>query len=65
MNAILAWVKQNPTRAVGVVGVLIGMLGLIVPVVITTGLTTMLGIVTGTVVWNSVTPVVKSPPPGA
>lgn len=60
MKSIILWGRRNPTRAVGVAGVLIGMAGLVLPVVITTGLTTILGIVTGTVVWNGVSPV--SPP---
>jgi len=57
MKAITSWIRTNPTRAAGIAAVLIGWVGMIVPEGITTGLNTILGIVMGTVVWGSVTPV--------
>jgi len=59
MRTILDWAANNKTRAAGIASVLIGWLALIVPEPITTGLNQILGLVLGTVVWNTVTPVRK------
>lgn len=59
MKSVVDWIKGNPTRAAGIAAVIIGWLGLIVPEAFTTGLSTILGIIMGTTVWNSVTPVKK------
>lgn len=59
MKSIVNWVKGNPTRAAGISAVIIGWMGLILPDAFTTGLSTILGIVMGTTVWNAVTPVKK------
>ena len=59
MKSVLTWIKTNPTRAAGITSVLIGWLGLVLPEAFTTGLSTILGIILGTTVWNSVTPVKK------
>lgn len=56
---MVRWARNNPTRAAGIIAVLIGWLGLAVPDEITAGLNTILGILTGTVVWGAVSPVKK------
>ena len=61
MSHVVRWIQTNPTRAAGIATILIGWLGLAVPAEITTGLNTILGILTGTVVWGAVSPVTKRP----
>lgn len=60
MNAVLVWARGNKTQAVAILGVIISWAALAgVPEAITTGLTTILMAILGTVVWSSVTPVAE------
>lgn len=58
MNVVLAWAKRNPTRVAAIAIIVIGWLAIAhVPGVIVGGLGSIVGILTGTAVYNAVTPV--------
>lgn len=57
MRKLKRWAKRNPTRLAATLTVLVGWLALVVPDAATVGLTTLVGIWTGTAVWGAVEPV--------
>ena len=60
MKAVQSWVVNNPTRVAAIAMILIGWLALIsVPPMVIGGLGTIVGILTGSVVWGAVTPIHK------
>jgi len=61
MNMIVNWIKGNPTRVAAIVMILISWLAMIdVPAEIIGGLGTIVGIITGSVVWGQVNTIDKT-----
>lgn len=56
----MKWIVNNKTRAAGAATIILGMLAPVLPDSVTLGMNSLIGLLMGTVVWNTVTPVKKA-----
>lgn len=59
MKKLSKWCERNPTRVAATLTILVGWAALVIPEGFVAGLGSLVGIWTGTAVWNAVTPVDK------